>query len=334
MNRNDAIDANRLFLCSVFISQAGVSLIFMLGVKDRMLLQLLLQLFLVLPGVLFLVWKKDPLQESIGRMHLRGMQWILLVPLAFCIDSIGTFFNVFSQLFTEFSAGNRLSAMMLAYPFPVALFVVAVVPAVCEEFIFRGMLYQKYRKSGIGLAILLSGFLFGIMHMNLNQFCYAFVSGCLFALINEAMDSFLPGVVLHMFVNGRSVVTLYTAVNYLTGLREQYVLAEAVGDAGRMSELLEMVQGIPLDRENWLELYLNTESVEVGEQLLTMLPTVLTAGCVVFLVLRFLQKEKKKREAMVPLQNEIEKSGRKRWYCVVSPSLLIGCAFCILFMFL
>lgn len=333
MTKSEAVDANRLFLCSIFVSQIGVSLTLAFGVRDTMVQQLLMQLFLVLPCALYLVRKKASFQENIGRMQLGILQWLLLVPLAFCINKIGVFLNVFSQLFTDTSVANRLAQKMLAYPFVVAFLVVAVAPAVCEEFLFRGVLYQKYRESGICLAILLSGFLFGIMHMNLNQFCYAFVSGCLFALINEVMDSFLPGVLLHMFVNGRSVVALYMAVNYLTGLREQYVLAEAAGNTGRMSELVEQAQGIPLDKENWLEFYLNTESMEVGEKLISMLPEVLTAACVVLLILKILQKEKKKKEASASLQNEIEESGKKRWYCVASPSLIIGCALCILFMF-
>lgn len=116
--------------------------------------------------------------------------------------------------------------LILAYPFPVAFFVIAVTPTICEELLFRGVLYRGYRKTGRWVAIVLSAFLFGIMHMNLNQFFYAFVVGIIFALVNEVTGSILPSVFLHLYMNGRSTVLLFLMANSSEGLQEQYSMKE------------------------------------------------------------------------------------------------------------
>lgn len=300
MKQTDAVDANRVFLASIVVSQVYLILAYEFGIQDAMLRQFLMQVAMVLPCVIYLVRRNVSLRDSIGLMPLGGMQWLLLLPLAVCVNRIAEYLNLVSQLFTENQVSNHMAELVLQYPFPIAFFVIAVAPAVCEELIYRGALYHRYRKNGVCLAVLLSGFLFGIMHMNLNQFCYGFVVGALFALINEAAGSFLPGVFLHMFINGRSVVLSYVLMNDSERLGEQYMEAE-----------------------------------EVGASLLTLLPYVLVAVCGTTLILWYFFRHRGKMAGgfSLPVREEGEEKKRTWLQQVVSPSLLIGCFICIWFMF-
>ncbi len=344
MKRAYAVDANRCFLLSIIMSQVLLLVVVGLGVKDQIVLQFLVEVFMVLPCWAYLWIQKKSIRECVTFEPFGWKVGVLLLPLAFCVDKVAEFINVLSQLFVPNEIGSYMVAFVQEYPFPVAFFVIAVTPAVCEELIYRGILYSGYRKSGKWLAIILTAFLFGIMHMNLNQFSYAFALGILFALINEMTGSMLPSMLLHLYVNGRSVVVLYVMVNFLGGLREQYVAAELAGDTEKMENLLASAQGVPIDNAQWLQEYMEMGSGEVPETLLMLLPMFLIAVCGTAAILYVLWRRKceaekpENTESMAVKEAFLEgvpadTDAKKKWYGFISPTLIIGVALCILGMF-
>ena len=90
-----------------------------------------------------------------------------------------------------------------------ALIVIAVLPAVFEETVFRGILSRQMTESGWGTvaAVLISGALFSLFHHNPEQTIYQFICGCCFALLALRAGSILPGVVAH-FLNNATVLVL------------------------------------------------------------------------------------------------------------------------------
>ncbi len=336
MKRMYAVDANRVFLLSVAVSQMMMYLFAGAGVRDGMLLQFLVEAFMVIPGLLYLVMQGRSVKESFPVKPLTWKTWLLLIPFAVCVDKIAEFINVVSQLFTTNMVGSHMAELVIQYPFPVAFFVIAITPAICEEWVFRGVLCHGYRKSNVGIAMVLSAFLFGLMHMNLNQFSYAFVLGVAFALINEVTGSVLPSMFLHLYINGRSVVVLYLSVNYLTGLREQYVAAEAVNDIGKMEQLLVDAQGVPIDSVSWLQDYMSMESGSVTEMIPELLPGVLIAtGCamILFFLIRVCNGWKGRGDKQADGTEAKKKTGEKRSRSpIVSTELIVGILICIAFM--
>lgn len=338
MKRKYAVDANRLFLLSIIMSQFLMPLVIFLGVQDLLFLQFLIEFFMVLPCAFYLFWQRRPLRESIGINPLTWKQWLLLLPLAVCMDKIAEFVNVISQLFSTNIVSGHMTELILQYPLPVVLFVVAGMPMLCEELIYRGVLYQGYRRTSVFVAIVLSAFLFGIMHMNLNQFSYAVVLGVMFCLINEAAGSILPSMVMHFYINGRSVVLLYAVVNYLTGLHNEYLAAEAVGNTGLMAELLEKAGGVPIQEKEWLTAYLNTEPEDVTGGILASVPgTVLAVAGVILIVGYFLRSTGRTEYFKAIFRRKEKGSGaeeekRNPVLSVLSPSLFVGCIICLLIM--
>ena len=67
----------------------------------------------------------------------------------------------------------------------------------------------------------MSGLVFGMFHLNINQFAYALVSGVIFAYMAEATGSIWSSVIAHFVVNSYSITInqilklsgLYSAVN-------------------------------------------------------------------------------------------------------------------------
>ena len=70
-----------------------------------------------------------------------------------------------------------------------------------EELICRGVLLDALKPYGNGFAIIVTGFFFGIMHGNFQQFFYAFVLGIVFAYITIQTGSILAATILHALFN-------------------------------------------------------------------------------------------------------------------------------------
>lgn len=87
------------------------------------------------------------------------------------------------------------------------LITVAVLPAVFEEIIFRGLLLKGMKSFGTVGAVLLNGALFALYHQNPAQTLYQFCCGAAFAFVAIRAGSILPTVVSH-FINNALIITL------------------------------------------------------------------------------------------------------------------------------
>ncbi|MCH8495236.1 MAG: CPBP family intramembrane metalloprotease [Balneolales bacterium] len=87
------------------------------------------------------------------------------------------------------------------------LFHVAIVPAVCEELLFRGYVLRNFEKSMLPIvAIIVSGILFGIYHVRLTQLIPLSVLGMLLAWMTIRSGSIWPAVAAHFANNGFAVI--------------------------------------------------------------------------------------------------------------------------------
>lgn len=93
-------------------------------------------------------------------------------------------------------------------PLAIALFItVSLAPAVCEEFLFRGVVYGNLRRFGVPFAVIVSSALFALMHENIAQTIYTFAGGIALALCYELTGSIWCGTFLHLFNNLLSCVS-------------------------------------------------------------------------------------------------------------------------------
>jgi sodium transport system permease protein len=103
-----------------------------------------------------------------------------------------------------------LAKMFGGLQFGEALLLLGVVPAICEEFAFRGFilsgLEHDYRPR---TAIVLSAFLFAFLHVLLSvfhQFFNAALLGIVLGLLAVRSGSILPGILFHLMNNGLALV--------------------------------------------------------------------------------------------------------------------------------
>ena len=77
----------------------------------------------------------------------------------------------------------------------------SVVPALVEEFAFRGMVLGTLRKFGDIPAIVVSSLVFAIFHGNFVQIPFAFIVGIVLGYIVVITDSIWPAIVSHFLIN-------------------------------------------------------------------------------------------------------------------------------------
>ena len=97
----------------------------------------------------------------------------------------------------NFSLLNTSSIPM----FFVNIVVVALMPAICEEFIFRGVILNGLKSTGKVKMIVLSGLMFSIMHLSLQQSVYQFILGMVLSAIVMITGSIVSSIILHFFNN-------------------------------------------------------------------------------------------------------------------------------------
>lgn len=78
---------------------------------------------------------------------------------------------------------------------------ISVVPAMTEEFAFRGVIMQPLRKYGDKFAIIMSALVFGLMHGNAVQAIFAFMVGIIIGYAVVVTGSLWTGIIIHFFNN-------------------------------------------------------------------------------------------------------------------------------------
>lgn len=83
----------------------------------------------------------------------------------------------------------------------IAVISIAVVPALAEEFLFRGVVLGILRKFGDSFAVITSSIFFGFMHQNFIQLPFAFIGGLVLAYITIYTGSITPAIAVHFANN-------------------------------------------------------------------------------------------------------------------------------------
>ena len=106
-----------------------------------------------------------------------------------------------SGFFDRFSAGEADP------PFAGVLLSTVIIPAVCEELFFRGVVLAEYRTLGEGNAIVVSAVCFAMLHFSVSGFPIYLFIGLLLGVITSVSRSVLPAMLLHLLSNTLNVYT-------------------------------------------------------------------------------------------------------------------------------
>lgn len=169
----------------------------------------------VLPGIfLILISRRRPEYRPVSlRFRLPALTPVIIIA-GIAFNLVIAYVNSFTilTLFPNINTGAMDSISDEApavYELILAIFSTAVVPALCEEFLFRGAILTQLKPFGNTAAIVVSAVLFGLMHQNVLQILYTTMLGIVLGIICVRIGSLWCGVLLHFFNNLYSVLQEY-----------------------------------------------------------------------------------------------------------------------------
>lgn len=312
MNRGKVLSVNLVFLITVIFSIFGAFLnsFISLFTDNYFILLLSSQIILIIPSLIYIIKNDLNLSKTICIKSISFGNTILLILFSYLIMPLMTFINALSMIFVDNSTADFMENIVGNNGLFLSLFIVAFIPAILEETVYRGIFYNEYRKVSPLKAIFLSAFLFGIIHLNLNQFTYAFAMGVVFALIIEATDSILSTMIIHFFINGTSVITLYV-LPYIMNMLEKLMVSMEVNPEEHLASI-----------ESGVDEIINFPFVMKTYFLPAIISTILA-----FVVYRTIAKNSNRWEHVKNIFTKKTKGGKLR-----SGSLIVAIVICIVLM--
>lgn len=170
---------------------------------------------------------------------------LMCFALMYCGNMIGTLITTVIGIIKGSEVENAIMTIATGSNMFVTFFYMVLCAPVLEEYVFRKLIVDRSVKYGQGVAVILSGLMFGLFHGNLNQFAYAFLLGMFLAFIYVKTGDLRITIGLHMCIN---FVGGIVSVWVLKGIHlEEYI---SVIDGGMQTE--ELMNFIMANLAGWI----------------------------------------------------------------------------------
>ena len=175
--------------------------------SEYVAVSLLQLLIFVLPAILYVQLRGDDFPPRIRLRLIRPEHlWFCLCALVVLItgnlllsiltggiSSAGEGFTLYNTFVAHMDGGAWETVyLILAY---------AVLPAFCEELVYRSILCAEYEGLGTGIAVVVGAGFFAMLHFSFPAFPNYFASGLLLAAVMYATRSALAPMLLHLLYN-------------------------------------------------------------------------------------------------------------------------------------
>lgn len=170
------------------------------------------QLILILLPTIFLL--------RIARMNIRAtlklnptnplnflMVVLMAVPMITLVVLLGQFINMIYPVSESYMEGMRNLLSTEQAGIWKSLLIIAVLPGICEETMFRGYIINAFRKYGFWAAAVISGVLFGIFHLDFFRLIPASILGIYLGYLLLKSNSLLIPMFAH-FINNSIALLL------------------------------------------------------------------------------------------------------------------------------
>ncbi len=270
---------------------------------------LLSQAIIFVPAILFLAGTKTKIRNLIAMERPKWTTSLLVIVFTYLCMPLIVMVNAVSMLFVENEVSN-LQPLLQGIPWWQIVLMIGIIGPLSEEFVFRGVIYHGYRRSGrFAAAMLLSAFLFGLMHLNFNQMSYAFLVGIFGVLLIEGTGSIFYSMLFHMCINVTNVVQI------LVQDPEQ-----ASMNAQQTQNMIETTMNMP---------YKQAMCIVVAVYAVISCFTTALAACLYYAILK---KEGRAEHILLCFSkkenNEVSEDGRRIW----TWPLIVSVVFCLGFM--
>lgn len=143
--------------------------------------------------------------EKLPKKKMSVGKWLLAAMMAYSImyisNLVGTVITFVVSLVKGDVVDNAIQEIAYGTGTGMRILIMVICAPIFEELIFRKFLMDRAVRYGEGVAIVLSGVLFGLFHGNVAQFVYATTLGMFLGFIYVKTGKLIYTIALHMFVN-------------------------------------------------------------------------------------------------------------------------------------
>lgn len=108
---------------------------------------------------------------------------------------------------------KKTSDTQLSLPLGLGLLVYGIVNPITEEIVYRGVVYNRFRRFyGLRMALIAAPLLFGLSHGNVVQLLYGFLMGVAICYVYERFGSFIYPVIFHICANSSVYIAMKSEV--------------------------------------------------------------------------------------------------------------------------
>lgn len=167
---------------------------------------MVLQTLGALAAIFFLVrmYRKDYLKRRFvfDKSGIPAYSWLFLIPAGIFASLAGNMIMNISDIASMSEGFQESQKLLFSGPFLVQLAGIGVIIPVCEELVYRGLIYMRMRQYlNVNIAMVASALIFAFVHGNLVQGIYGFLVGILFAYVYEQYGSLKAPMLVHISAN-------------------------------------------------------------------------------------------------------------------------------------
>lgn len=176
----------------------------MASVEANMLISVVSMYVIGFP-LMYLVLRKCVPAQKLERHRMSPLQYFAAVIICFGLTYASNIIGLILTYILGRISGHEIqnqavTVMTDLNPVLLILYVVMFAP-IMEELVFRKLIVDRAVRYGQGVAVVISGLMFGLFHGNLNQFAYAAVIGMFLAFLYVKTGNIGITISIHMLIN-------------------------------------------------------------------------------------------------------------------------------------
>ena len=190
-------------------------------------------------SVIYLIIKRKHIRDILPLRRLGWRNVIMIIILTIALIPILSLVNAVSQLVFPDVIGEVAESVIQEGGVLTLLITFAVFPPIFEEIAFRGIGFAGFRHVKIGTAAIINGLVFGFLHMNMNQFIYAFAAGIIFCYMMYYTKSIWAPILSHFIINAFGA--LMTFIQHETAILDFQDVLEVDMAAGGAETVMMLI---------------------------------------------------------------------------------------------
>ncbi|EGT3617213.1 CPBP family intramembrane metalloprotease [Clostridium perfringens] len=161
--------------------------------------------FFIIPAIIYIIVTKSNYKKVFSFKKPKGNDVFFAILIAALAQPVMTFFSYLSSFFYTNDVALFLGKMN-SFPLWLMILVVGVTPAITEEITMRGIVLSGFEFKSKHAAAVMTGIMFGILHLNAQQFLYATVMGIILAYVVRATGSIFLSMLIHFLINSWNLI--------------------------------------------------------------------------------------------------------------------------------